>query len=1048
MSSAAFNARRLQLRFSSVLVLVVLVALVTTTDRALGAAGSPAWTLTSMSTPTNFAPGGVEQAYVITATNTGDAAAEGESLQISIADVLPPHMKVGAAGVSAIDRRTQASLKCEAALVVCTVDEPILPGDAIVMTVGVEVEGGLGETVTNTAQVAGGGAAEATSNDATVISTVPAGFGIEPSSVAMASASNQAGAHADFTTTFSLNQSSPDHPSANLKDIQVDTPPGIVGDPTAVPTCTMDEVTTAKCPQDAAVGVVTAGVEFGPGLVKEFSAFVYNLKPYATEPAALGFVLVGEIPVRLDFAVRSNGDYGLRATATGLNDIKSIISTSVTLWGVPADHNGPGPFSFFDESSETEVFYGGRGGGVRKAFLRNPTACPGSTLPLAIAAESWEQPGFQATALGAIAPFQGCDRLVFNPSVTISPDTAQAGAPVGYTVDVHTPQSQNPDGLASPDLKKAVVSLPPGAVVSPSAANGLVGCSDSPSGPAGDQFGLHSLAPASCPHGSQIGTVQVSTPLLQRPLEGQVFVGTPLCAPCSPADAQSGRMIRVFVQAQGDGTIVKLEGTTSVNQASGQLTTTFDNNPQLPFEDVTIKLNGGPRAPVANALACGPSSGLAEFTPYSNQATPVVLASSPTELDGCEAPAFTPTFSAGTVTNQAGGFSAETVSMARPDRQQDFGSVSVKMPPGLLANISDVPRCADAEAQAGTCSAASQVGTTLVAAGPGSEPFYLGGTVFLTGPYRGAPFGLAFLVRAVAGPYDLGNVVVRATIEVDPTTGSITIISDPLPQAIDGIPLRLRALTVNVNRPNFTFNATSCNPMSINGTISSAAGLLANVSSRYQASNCRGLSFKPHFSAVTTARTSKLNGASLHVKVTSGAGQANIAKARVELPIRLPSRLTTLQKACLAATFNSDPASCPSASVVGTARAVTPILKAALIGPAYLVSHGGAAFPDLVVVLQGEGVTLRLVGNTNIKKGITSSTFNVLPDAPVSSFDLVLPQGPHSVLAAFGSLCAHALNMPTVLAGQNGAVLRQTTKIGVQGCPRRRSSKKNSRHRK
>jgi hypothetical protein len=293
----------------------------------------------------------------------------------------------------------------------------------------------------------------------------------------------------------------------------------------------------------------------------------------------------------------------------------------------------------------------------------------------------------------------------------------------------------------------------------------------------------------------------------------------------------------------------------------------------------------------------------------------------------------------------------------------------------------------------------------------------------------------------LAGPYDLGKVIVRAAIHVDPLTAALTIVSDPLPQSLDGVPLQLRAVYVNVNRGEFIFNPTSCAPMAISGTISSAQGLTATVSNRYQAANCGMLPFKPRLTALTSAKTSKANGAYLHVRVIAGTGQANIGKVKVDLPTQLPSRLSTLQKACLASTFTINPASCPAASVVGSATAVTPALKSPLTGPAYLVSHGGAAFPDLIIVLQAEGITLHLVGNTDIKKGVTSSTFKAIPDAPVSSFDLLLPQGPHSVLAGFGNLCTHSLDMPTALTGQNGAVLKQTTKIAVQGCPRHPAKK-------
>ncbi len=258
----------------------------------------------------------------------------------------------------------------------------------------------------------------------------------------------------------------------------------------------------------------------------------------------------------------------------------------------------------------------------------------------------------------------------------------------------------------------------------------------------------------------------------------------------------------------------------------------------------------------------------------------------------------------------------------------------------------------------------------------------------------------------------------------------------------------MRSIAVTINRPGFTLNPTSCNVMAVNASITSTGGLTAPVSSRFQAAGCRELPFHPGFAVATQARTSKAGGASLDVKVSSGSGQANIAKVHVTLPKQLPSRLTTLQKACLASVFEANPAACPPESLVGTAVASTPLLSAPLTGPVYIVSHGSAKFPDTEVVLQGEGITLILDGNTDIKKGITTSTFNTVPDAPVSKFELTLPEGPHSILSPFlptkakYSMCGQSLNMPTVITGQNGAAVMQTTKIAVTGCPKPHKVKK------
>jgi hypothetical protein len=505
--------------------------------------------------------------------------------------------------------------------------------------------------------------------------------------------------------------------------------------------------------------------------------------------------------------------------------------------------------------------------------------------------------------------------------------------------------------------------------------------------------------------------------------------------------------------------IIKLKGTVKVDPRTGQAVVSFVQNPQLPLEELRVKLYGGPRAPLANPQTCGAALTTSQLEPWGG---PSSAPSSEYTVTGCGTViGLSPALTAGTLTPLAGAFSPLTVTFSRHDGEQDLAATTIHMPPGLLGRIADVAACGEPQAREATCSAASRIGTANVAAGSGSQPLWLAGSVYLTTAYRGAPYGLSVVVPAKAGPFNLGNVVVRAAISVDPHTSALTVTSDPLPQIKDGVPFRLKAVNVVIDRPNFMFNPTNCAQQAIAGTVSGVLpvgtpGSTVPVSTPFAAAGCKNLPFKPRFTALTQAHTSKADGAYLHVKLSSGAGQANIAKVKVDLPQQLPSRLTTLQKACPDATFNVNPASCPAASVVGMATALTPVLRSRLSGPAYLVSHAGASFPDLVIVLQGEGVTLDLVGNTDIKKGITSSTFNALPDAPFSTFDLILPAGPHSALGANlparakRSLCRQSLAMPTLITGQNGAVLRETTKIAVWGCPRHagRDAKSTTRHRR
>ncbi len=363
-----------------------------------------------------------------------------------------------------------------------------------------------------------------------------------------------------------------------------------------------------------------------------------------------------------------------------------------------------------------------------------------------------------------------------------------------------------------------------------------------------------------------------------------------------------------------------------------------------------------------------------------------------------------------------------------------------------------VERCPDAQAATGACPAGSKIGSVTVAAGPGSSPLWIPQpgkaptSVFLTGPYKGAPFGLSIVVPAQAGPFDLGNVVVRAAIHIDPVTAQVSVASDLLPQILEGVPVSYRTVHVDIDRSGFMFNPTNCNPMTIAASATSIKGAVANLTDRFQAADCASLAFKPAFKVSTSAKTSKANGASLNVKLIppaegpqtnagSSRTEANLAQVKVELPKALPSRLTTLQKACIEAQFATNPAGCPPESIVGAAVAHTPLLDNPLTGPAYFVSHGGKAFPQLILVLQGEGITIDLAGDTFISKaGITSSTFATIPDVPVSSFELNLPQGKYSALTANTNLCAQKLVMPTTFTAQNGTQTHQTTPITVEGC--------------
>jgi hypothetical protein len=613
------------------------------------------------------------------------------------------------------------------------------------------------------------------------------------------------------------------------------------------------------------------------------------------------------------------------------------------------------------------------------------------------------------------------------------------------------------------------VTLPAGVSVSPSAASGpdaLEGCTKAQIDLLGTELGeghpggngspyddgLTHASPGHCPAKSQIGTVEVKTPLLEEPLKGHVYVAQPKCAgnACEEA-AEKGELFGLYLEMAGSGVIIKQAGSVEVGGygahnglAVGQLRARFDESPQFPFEDLKMVFSGGQRSALANPQTCGTATTTSDLEPWSApesgaNATPAW----PFTVTGCASPmGFSPSFSAGTVTPLAGAYSPFTLTFSRHDGEQDLSGLTVTMPPGLLGALKGVEQCPEPQASQGACGAGSLIGHDQVAAGAGSLPLWQTGQVFLTGPYKGAPFGLSIVTPAVAGPFNLGNVVVRATIAINPNTAQITTTSDPFPQLVDGVPLRIKTVNVTIDRSGFMFNPTNCDQQQLAGTITSAQGTSVGVSTPFAAAGCANLPFAPKLTASAGGHASKAGGASLDVKITSaGLGQANIAKVDLQLPTALPSRLSTLQKACLAAVFNANPAACEEDSVIGKATIHTPILNAPLTGPAYLVSHGGAAFPDVEFVLQGEGVTLILDGKTDIKNGITYSRFESAPDAPFTSFETELPTGPHSILGAYVpasanyNLCGTSLAMPTIITAQNGAVIKQSTNVAITGCP-------------
>jgi hypothetical protein len=1069
------------LRKSAVIGLLAVGVLVAglTGVASASSAGSPQWKMISISDPTNFKPGETQGSFLLMAVNVGGQSTDGST--VTITDVLPAGLS--ASSVKGFDvykdhtffgAGSGAPLTCQLTPIVsCEETVPVDPGDTLYMEVHLnEIGSELPPSLTNEASVTGGGIAPDTASTPVQISATPADFGLSPESVVGTLSTLQAGAHPDFTTAFSMNRSEAEVPAGTPpKDIRFDVPLGLVGNTLDIPHCSMAKVVAIVfapegCPRDSIVGMATIFAKFAKrahGTPLVIVTPVYNISPAPGEPLAFGFN-AALFPVRIDASVLSDGNYGARVTAPDISEGAETLISAITIWGVPADHNGPGQdLSFMLGgvfSKNGNPAFGGPGSGARIGLLLNPTQC---TTPLTSTAstDSWDKIGSFVSQTVSSGTLTGCDQVPFFSSFSMLPDTVQAGAPAGYNYDLKIPREEDtaPEGLAEADVKKTVVKLPLGTVISPAAADGLNVCRDDPGvDPAnvGNEFGLHSLTPASCDQAGQVGIVQISSPLLAKPLDGQVYLAQPECEPCTAQDAEDGKMVKLLLQARGEGSNgiqVKVEGSLSIDQQTGQLTATFDNTPQLPFDEFKLSIGGGSRAALANSRSCGPAITTTVLTPWTTPIVPDLNRNFSFEVTGCYAPKFEPFFVGGTTSNQAGGYSPATFSFGRVDSDEFLAGIKTQMPPGVLGMLSNVALCQEPQAAQGICGADSQIGHAQVLTGPGKTPFLVtSGKVFITGPYKGAPYGLSIVVPAKAGPYTIagtggkGVVVVRAAIEVDPHTAALTVTSDPFPTVLDGIPLQLQRVEVAIDRPEFVFNPTSCNKLHVDATITSTEGMSANVGSSFQVTNCGGLRFNPKFGVSTNGHTSRSEGASLDARLSYRLGafgtQANIAKVKVSLPKQLPSRLTTLQKACPAQTFEANPAACPTASRIGMATATTPILPVALNGPVYFVSHGGEAFPDLVIVLQGYGVTVHLVGTTFINKvSITSTTFKTIPDVPVGSFELKLPQGPNSALAANGNLCQTKLKMPTAFIAQDGTQIHKTTSITVSGCAKHKVKK-------
>ena len=875
-------------------------------------------------------------------------------------------------------------------------------------------------------------------------------------------------------------------PTAATTHIRTDVAPGLATNPFAVERCSLEafgggplvsaglyEAPGAEC-EESEIGTQEATIYTGKYPTEGFgdvpvSGTVYDLVPAEGEHMANGARLAAlygvavklpkfltEAELTKAFAEKGHpfGEPTEKVLIAKQWYSHSLIKGSVE-WGKEARGTDVGDFhDYFEIEAAASppllrsrlTFEGQNGNG---AFITNATSCPGhltTTLTLAGVGLFGPEEGKAGTARSSFTTpigLTGCESLVFSPLFEFAPSTPTTEQPNEFSAtasEAHNPKVNDPSQVES-----ASFTLPEGMTLNPSAAKELTACTEAQAhdekNAAGEQvfgepFGVE------CPAGSKIGTVSLEVPTLDEVVKGSVYLGAP------NTGTITGPPYKIYVVANSEkyGISVRLLGETEPDPITGRVTTYFRNPPEQPFTSLTLKFERGVLAPVANPLLCGEAKGSAVFKPTSN---PKAEHPDPFSFNvtGCTAtpPPFNPVQATANSNGNAGANTAFTFNLGRSDGEQYVGSDKTTLPPGLIGKLLPAKeRCSSAAAESETvaCPASSQIGTATVQAGSGGAPFTFSGPVFLTDSVKGAPYGLSVKVPAVAGPFNLGTVVTVATINVNPSTAQV-IVESTLPKIRSGIPLRIRNISVAVNKSGFMINPTSCEKLATSSTVGGYATLSpggatasASLSTPFQVGNCNALKFKPKFTAGTSAKTSRANGASLKTTLTMPSGQSNIKSVKVQLPKQLPSRLTTLQKACSEAAFAASPSSCPAASFVGTATVNSPTDPEPLKGPAILVSHGGAKFPDLDLVVEDPNhLRVILVGNTDIKNGITTTTFASTPDVPVSKVTVSLPTGPHSALGAYGNLCAKPLVMPTTITPQNGgAVVKQNTIISVAGC--------------
>lgn len=812
----------------------------------------------------------------------------------------------------------------------------------------------------------------------------------------------RAGAHADVGLRFTVEEDGAPPTATDLRDVIVDLPAGVLGDPSHFVTCPPERVidNVNPCPAASQVGEFAAITE-GPDLTQP----IYLVAPPRGIAARLAFQIFGTVQY-LDIKVRNGEDYGLRAISRDLVAASTVQELQITLWGVPADHNGSGA--------------------ERRPFMVNPTSCDVAPVTR-LRINTYSDPTYLTAEHRQDAPTD-CVSLAFAPSANIRLLTDRVDTPTGLAVDLAIPQNDDPDGRATPALRDVVVELPEGVGINPPVARDLAGCSDAAFERTQDS------APA-CPASSKIGSVAFDVPALPEPLHGDVYLAEPV-----PGDPY-----RLFLYAPGYGVRVKLQGSIQPDPDTGRIKAIFRDNPQVPVRRIAMHLRSGPNAALVSPMRCGPVNTMVTFASWSGAVRSYLAQSyvnAGPEGGPCdETLPFMPHFTAGSTGAGAGQDTGFVVRFLRPDGHEDLSKLTMHLPAGLLGRLTAATPCPSAAADAAACGDASLVGEVRVSAGSGDAPLTLPGKVWIAEPHRpGDIASLAIFVPARVGPFDLGDVVVRAGIRVNPDT-SLTVESEPMPTVLQGVPLRLKQVLVDLDLPGFMLNPTNCSPKVIAGSIISASGREVGVASPFAVRGCVDLPFEPKMSMAVTAPDREQR-VGLTVDIAPRRGDANLRVVDVTLPAKVGARLDgPLQSPCLASAWSQD--ACPDAALVGTAIARTPVLPEPLAGKVWLLENasGEGGLPRLAIRLKG-AVSIDLVGDVSVTRdGRVRTVFEGIPDVPIDGFQLRLASGEQAPLTAAG-ICRGSLKADHLITAHSGRQHGGKVRVTVTGCPSRTTSSK------